>query len=176
MNMLCEKCKKKEATVMYKESINGHKSSYALCADCAAEIGAFDSTKKLISDPFENMNSLFGSLFGLAPYKKSTGVDVKRCNLCGASFSELAAEGMAGCPNCYSEFEDELSATIARIHGSSVHTGAAPAKYMEGREKKKQIEAVEKELHDAVAAEEYEKAATLRDKLRELKSDEGGMK
>ena len=57
-----------------------------------------------------------------------------------------------------------------------MHTGAAPAKYMEGREKKKQIEAVEKELHDAVAAEEYEKAATLRDKLRELKSDEGGMK
>jgi len=47
---------------------------------------------------------------------------------------------------------------------------------MEGREKKKQIENLENELKKAVAAEEYEKAATLRDKLRELKSEEGGTK
>lgn len=174
--MLCEKCKKNEATVIYKESINGQKSSYALCADCAAEIGAFENAKKLVFDPFENMNSLFGSLFGLPSHQKASSAVEKKCNLCGATYRELAADGMVGCPNCYSEFAEELSATIAKIHGSSRHTGTAPSEFMAGREKKRLIESVEKELKDAVAAEEYEKAATLRDKLRELKSDEGGTK
>jgi len=174
--MLCEKCKKKEATVMYKENINGHKGSYALCADCAAEIGAFDSAKKLISDPFEEMNSLFGSLFGITQYQKKQIADEKKCSLCGITFKELAAEGMAGCPQCYSDFAEELHTSIARIHGSTVHNGAAPSKFTEGREKKRRIEALEKELRDAVEAEEYEKAASIRDTLREIRNEEGGSK
>ena len=174
--MLCEKCKKKEATVIYKETINGQKNSYSLCSDCAAEMGVFDSAKKMMSDPFAEMNSLFGSLFGLAPYQKKQITDEKKCNLCGATFRELAEEGMVGCPNCYSEFADELSATIARIHGSSEHTGASPAEFRNGREKKRQIEDLEKQLREAVEAEEYEKAATIRDRLREIKNEEGGNK
>ena len=34
--MICESCKKNEATVFYEESINGTKRSYSLCAACAA--------------------------------------------------------------------------------------------------------------------------------------------
>ena len=172
--MLCEKCKKKEATIMYKEIINGQKGSYALCADCASEMGVLDGTKKLISDPFDEMNSLFGSLFGIATHQKKQLTEEKKCSLCSITFKELAAEGMAGCPQCYSDFADELSASISRIHGSSVHTGSAPAEFMEGREKKRQIEALEKELRAAVEAEEYEKAASLRDRLREIRNSEGG--
>lgn len=174
--MLCEKCKKNEATVSYKENINGQRSSMYLCSECAAELGAFDSVKKLTSDPFDNMNSLFTSLFGISPYSKMSLAEEKKCNLCGATFRELASEGKVGCPRCYSEFADELSATIHKLHGAGGHTGAAPSEYMEGREKKKQIENLENELKKAVAAEEYEKAATLRDKLRELKIEEGGTK
>ncbi len=174
--MLCEKCGKNEATVMYKESINGKKSSYALCAECASQLGVFESAKKISADPFENMNSLFGTLFGLSPYKSHTAVEEKKCSLCGATFRELAAEGMVGCPNCYREFADELSATIAKIHGSSHHTGGAPSEFAADRERKREIADAERALKEAVAAEEYEKAALLRDKLRELKNNEGGVK
>lgn len=172
--MLCERCKKQEATIHYKENINGKRNSYALCAECAAELGAFDSTKKLINDPFENMNSLFGTLFGISPYKEIMGTEEKRCDLCGATFRELAAEGKAGCPRCYSIFSDELAPTIAKIHGRTVHTGSAPAEFKAEHEKEKLIKSVANELRDAVAAEEYEKAATLRDRLRELRGEEGG--
>ena len=34
--MLCEKCKKRTATVFYNENINGKTRSYSLCAECAA--------------------------------------------------------------------------------------------------------------------------------------------
>lgn len=174
--MLCEKCGKNEATVMYKESINGKKSSYALCSECASQMGVFENAKKFASDPFENMNSLFGTLFGLSPYKNHSTVEEKKCGLCGATFRELAADGMVGCPNCYREFSDELSTTIAKIHGSSHHTGSAPSEFAANREKKREIANTEKALKEAIAAEEYEKAAQLRDKLRELKKDNGGEK
>ena len=36
--MLCQKCKKNEATVYYKENINGHVTEYNLCPECAAEL------------------------------------------------------------------------------------------------------------------------------------------
>ena len=36
--MLCEKCKKRTATVFYNENINGKTKSYSLCAECAAKM------------------------------------------------------------------------------------------------------------------------------------------
>ncbi len=174
--MLCEKCGKNEATVMYKESVNGKTSSYALCSECASRLGILGTTKKVGVDPFENMSSLFGTLFGISPYKSHTSVEEKKCGLCGATFRELAADGMVGCPNCYREFADELSETIAKIHGCSHHTGGAPSEFAAHRERKRELEETERLLREAVAAEEYEKAATLRDKLRELKNTDGGEK
>ena len=137
--MLCEKCKKKEATVMYKETINGNTSSMALCSECASEFGVFESAKILANDPFENMNSLFGSLFGLPTYTKNGISEEKRCDLCSATFRELAAEGKVGCPRCYSIFAEELAPTVAKIHGRTQHTGSAPSEYMADREKKNLI-------------------------------------
>ena len=36
--MLCEKCKKNEASVFYRENINGKERKYSLCPECAAEL------------------------------------------------------------------------------------------------------------------------------------------
>lgn len=37
--MLCEHCKKREATVKYVEVINGVKTEHNLCTQCAAPCG-----------------------------------------------------------------------------------------------------------------------------------------
>lgn len=177
--MLCDKCKKKEAVIFYNESINGQKRSFALCNECAAEaeksgeIGTFDLPKK-IYDPFEDMNSIFGSLFGIPQYQKMAVEEAKKCTLCGAKFEDLVAEGKVGCPECYKVFSDELAATISKIHGTTTHTGGAPARFMEGRERKRQIEALGAELKQAISEEEYERAATLRDEIRSLKGEKDG--
>ena len=39
--MLCEKCKKNEATFYYHENVNGNQKNYRLCADCANRVGWF---------------------------------------------------------------------------------------------------------------------------------------
>ena len=179
--MLCEKCNKNPATVMYKENINGHVKSFALCAKCASELTEMTGYGKSVysqgdslGDVFENVNSLFGSLFGLPAQqvRRQTG-EGKKCTLCGAAFAELVKEGKVGCPECYKVFAEELAPTISRIHGTGVHMGTAPERYKEGRERKEKIAELESKLKRAVEAEEYEEAAKLRDELRKLKSEEG---
>lgn len=174
--MLCEKCKKNEAVVFYKENINGQKKSVSLCETCAKEAESKGEIGKLYensfwSDPLGDMNSLFGSLFGFPQYRKNTLPAQEKCNLCGAVFSDIVKAGKVGCPECYKTFEGELSPTITRIHGAAYHTGNAPERFRAGRERKAQIAELETALKNAIASEEYEQAATLRDKLRALREE-----
>lgn len=171
--MLCEKCKKNEAVVFYKEIVNGQKRSFSLCEKCAAEMestgGIHKMNDTIWSEPFGDVSSIFGSLFGLPKYQPRAVSEVKKCTLCGAAFSDLVSEGKAGCPECYRVFAEELSPTVTRIHGAAVHTGGAPERHRAGRERKAQIASLEADLKTAIAAEEYENAACIRDKLKELR-------
>ena len=153
--MLCQKCKKRQATVYYKQTINGVTRQIALCDSCAgAESTGFD---------------LFGSLFAGRPTAPT-----KRCTLCGSTYAELARRGKAGCAKCYEVFAEELSPTLAEMHGADAHyvgrgalsedtpaTEPAPAE-------DPAVTALRAELAEAIENEDYERAAELRDKIREL--------
>ena len=183
--MLCEKCGKKEATFYYRENIGGTEKSYKLCADCAAELqksGEISTVSHgdLFGEPFASPltqmqkllggDDLFGSLLGL-PQKERTAERGKTCPLCGSSFGDIARSGKAGCPRCYTVFEEELLPSLRRIHGRTAHTGQAPARFREENEKKQKITALEAELKEAIRQENYEHAAELRDSLRALRQD-----
>ena len=172
--MLCEKCHKNEAKIYYKETLNGKTRTLSLCKDCAAEMTG-EVGKFYTEDPFSDMNSLFGSLFGIPTYHKRAVGEVKKCNLCGSVFQDLVSTGKAGCPECYKTFADELAPTISKIHGATVHRGDAPERFREGFERKAKICELEAALKSAVAAEEYEKAATLRDELKSLREEASGL-
>ncbi len=178
--MLCEKCGQKEATYYYKENVNGTVKAYHLCSDCASdmqktgEIGSFFG-----EDPFGKMMSLFsgddffGSLLG-SPQAMPERTKPKTCPLCGGTFQDMVGSGKAGCPSCYEAFADELAPSISRIHGnrihgSRIHGGKAPARFQAENEKKQKIARLEADLKAAIQAEEYEKAAELRDSLKALR-------
>ncbi len=178
--MLCERCKKNDATVFYKESINGKKKSYSLCEDCAAELEA--SGKINLHEPdLLNMftpgfgfgesilDGLFAPVSAYKPYLEQS--DEKKCRLCGSSFDDLVREGKAICPECYDTFDDELSETISRLHGSATHRGHMPKRLRVESDKKNEVKSLQCELKEAIKNEEYEKAAELRDKIKELNSD-----
>ncbi len=180
--MLCERCKKNEATVFYRETVNGKERSLSLCADCAEEAKKKGEIEDLFEkenffgsgffeDAFSGADKLLGSLFGIRELPGRTKEKVKKCPLCGATFSDLVNSGKAGCPECYATFSEELSPTISRIHGTTSHVGGAPAAYKKDREKKEKIKALEAELKSAVKDEEYEKAAKLRDELRAVRAE-----
>jgi len=180
--MLCEKCNKNEATFFYRENVNGTEKSYRLCPSCAAEMqksgeirtGGFsdDPLSKMMKlfsgDDFFGGEDLFGKLIG-SPQKSPPEVK-KTCTLCGGSFQDMIRSGKAGCPVCYETFAAELAPSIRRIHGRGTHTGQIPARFRAESEKKQKIAALETELKEAIRLENYERAAEIRDSLRDLRN------
>ncbi len=186
--MICEKCKKNEAVFYYHENVNGDEKSYKLCRNCAEEMkknGEFKEISQVsfsgnlesffddsfFGGTFKAMDSLFGSLF--APTNTgfiSSGVEEK-CPACGYNLHDISKTGKAGCPKCYDTFRRELSGVIAKIHGNTYHNGRTPKKFREKNELKNQISALESEQREAIKNENYERAAEIRDKLKNLRGN-----
>ncbi len=174
--MLCEKCKKRTATVFYNENINGQARSYSLCGECAAklrEMGDLEEVTSMIdsfADPFSMLhNDLFSGLFGIPTAKTLSGE--KKCASCGMTYSEIAHTGRVGCPECYKTFRQELSSFIQSVHGTTSHTGSVPSRHRAKKARDEELKRLRAELQDAIAKEDYERAATLRDEVRRLNAD-----
>lgn len=174
--MLCEKCKKRTATVFYNENINGKTRSYSLCGDCAAKLrekGDLQDITSMIgsfADPFSALHDdLFGGFFGI-PTMKSVSAE-KKCEGCGSTYSDIAQNGKVGCPMCYETFRDELSRMIQSVHGTTTHSGSVPARHRAKQARAEQLQHLKQELQEAVQKEDYERAATLRDEVRKLQSE-----
>ena len=169
--MLCERCKKNTPTVFYEENINGESRSYSLCSECASEMKKSGELSGLFG--FSGIggmhDQLFGGLFGIS---EPTVKQRKACPLCGSTLSDFRANGKTGCPKCYSTFGDELKGTIRSIHGNVKHIGRSPSKFRKSREKENELKALKKQLKEAISSENFEVAATLRDKIRAMENGE----
>lgn len=167
--MKCTKCNKNEATVFYREVVNGKETKYALCPDCAAK-----TEKEMNESIFESFYEPFGTgLLGSLFSGKLPGAErkeEKKCTLCGATFRELCEGGKTGCPTCYSVFREEFVPTLSRLHGSATHSGRAPGRFKKMRDTKTRLAALEKDLKKAIAEERYEDAAALRDQIKEIRA------
>lgn len=174
--MLCEKCKKNNASFFFEENINGKKRSLALCNDCAEEMkrsGELQMGTSLFDTAFipsSFHNDIFGGLFSQSEtLSKSTGA--KSCSGCGYTFAEFRRVGKAGCSQCYSTFAAELAPSIRSIHGNAKHIGRAPARAKAKNKKENEIKALRKDLKVAISSEKFEEAAILRDRIKEIEAN-----
>lgn len=176
--MLCEKCKKRTATVFYNENINGKTRSYSLCADCAAKMrekGELQDVTSMIgsfADPFSELHDQFFSGFFGMPTLRSPAPE-KKCPVCGATYDDIATSGKVGCPACYDTFGDELSHLIQSVHGTTTHNGCVPSRHRAKKERHEKLKNLRHELEEAISHEEYERAATLRDEIHALENQNG---
>ena len=157
--MKCDECDK--PAVVHEVTIrNGVKREMHLCAEHAAEAGlvVHDSV------PIDQMLQQFMVSHAGGSKKKQ-----KACPRCGLTWGRFRKTTTLGCPTCYEAFLDELVPLIERAHGgSSHHIGKTPASSGAALDRKREIRRLTQELEDAVAAEEYERAAQLRDRLNTL--------
>lgn len=154
--MLCNNCGKREATVRYEENINGEKKKVNLCKECSDKLGIFN---------MGFMDNMFLSFFDEPTYLGLNHVKEEICPKCGYSFSDYAKTGLLGCNECYDTFEDKLSPALKKLHGKAMHI----KRNTKASKPKDKLERLKQELEEAVQKEEYEKAATLRDEIKELK-------
>ncbi len=161
--MLCQSCEKKEATTHIKTIHNGELKEYMLCSDCAKKYGY----ASFLDDAGFDLDKLFGSFMEGIPSPRA----LKRCQLCGSSFEDIAKSGKVGCAECYDTFYDELLPSVRRIHGRTSHTGKLAHSAGAGVKLRNEIARCRTELEQAIKAQEFEKAAELRDRIRELEKN-----
>lgn len=159
--MLCEKCKKNQATTHISSTVNGVHVEKNLCAACAAEEG--------FSELGGGLFSMLSSMFGEGASNPGAGSGV-RCSLCGKSFADIAESGRLGCANCYKTFAGQLAPSLQRIHGTVKHVGKRSKYRKQPDTKAAQLEKLKAALQTAVAEEAFEKAAELRDEIRQLEA------
>lgn len=96
-----------------------------------------------------------------------------RCDSCGLTLQEFADSGKLGCDNCYSTFQKYLTPVLKRIHGAGSHSGKIPVRSGDRLAVKRRLDSLRVKLKEAVAAEEYEKAAEYRDMIRAMEQEKG---
>ncbi len=168
--MLCQNCGKNEATTHIKQIINGDMAESHLCSDCASHLGYSD----MFSGFGLNLSELFGGFLGDMMPSLSSG-KTQRCAKCGTSFEEIVHNGRVGCADCYTTFYDRLLPSIQRIHGKIQHSGkvsTAPSETPKVETTEEKIEKLRAAMNEAVAKQEFEEAAKIRDEIKALEGGE----
>ena len=173
--MKCEHCGKNPATVQTKISVNGQVTEQMLCAQCWSE------QNLKFAQPY-TLNDLFKGIFeSVKPHNPALS-----CPVCKMDLRTFRKTGLLGCPECYEVFAEVLEPNLIKIHGKAHHEGKQPAGHVPGEPAPAQAEIPEKQpkadpqselriqLKAAIEAEDYERAATLRDKIKALSAPAGG--
>lgn len=162
---LCERCKKAQATFhLTNIDSTGEKNERHLCERCATEEGLLHVQK-----PTVNINDILENFVSGAKTVERSGANPV-CEECGISYVEFRNQGLLGCPHDYEAFREQLAPLLRRAHDNADHhVGKVPKSVGTPRHTKQQdIRKLKRLLEEAVSAEDYERAAELRDRIREL--------
>ena len=160
--MLCDKCKKNEATINFSQVTNDKKIDYHLCEDCAKKLG-FENPLKAVPFP---LGDFLSSMVDKDFSESSEAMVQLNCSHCGLTFAEFTKTGKFGCGKCYRAFYSQIDDLLRKIHGSSRHVGSLPYGDEEKMEPIRKERELQEKLRDAIRNEEFEKAAQLRDQLK----------
>jgi protein arginine kinase activator len=164
--MKCDKCNK-PATVHLTEIQGGKQISKHLCEQCAAQGG-----ENLITKAHAPINELLTNFVLAHSSLPKEGAAV--CEHCGITWAEFRQGGLLGCEHDYVLFDKDLTPLLQRAHENATHhLGKAPARAGQKQEGGVAVKPVidvaklRKDLAKAVAAEDYERAAKLRDQIKQ---------
>jgi protein arginine kinase activator len=162
--MICDICGKNEATIHLTEVVNDQVTKLHICEVCAKqksdEMQAHFGLTDLLSGLVEG-----GEVLGSSEVSGAVGV---KCPGCGSVYQDFQRSGRIGCGKCYDTFTKNLSDLLRKIHGTDKHVGKMPFNGIGGVKRQEDINRLKNELQQLAAAEEFEKAALLRDRIREM--------
>lgn len=169
--MRCDRCDN-EATVHEVRIIGGKKTEVHLCQSCAQALGIVGKSQtniaelltKMVMQPGPTAAAESETVPEAAPTETKSGA----CGSCGCTFSEIRKTGLIGCSDCYRVFADQLGPLLERAHeGGTHHLGKTPRRAGGEIDQQYLVLRLRQQLEEAVTAEEYERAASLRDQLRQ---------
>jgi len=167
---VCDICGKKDATVHLTEIINDKVTKLHLCEDCAKDKGAEMEEHFGLSDLLAGFADL-----GVAA-EQEIGEKIK-CPSCGFTYQDFKKVGRLGCSECYEAFKKHLVPLLKRIHGSERHIGnKVPLTIGKSVKDATTLQELKIGMEKAIQLENFEEAAKLRDKIKEIESKEKATK
>ena len=134
--------------------INGQTTTRNLCRECIKKYRAGD------------LQTIMAAVLSAMTDKQPAPAIT--CPQCGETYAEFQKSGMVGCAGCYRAFRKELSPLIAKVQGRAQHAGRRPPVSEEEQERITRMEELRQRMEAAVAEENFEEAARLRDALRAM--------
>jgi protein arginine kinase activator len=133
-----------------------------LCEACSKEKGVQDPTSFALAD----------LLLGIGAAEEiEKGAAAKRCSVCGFSQADFKKTGRLGCSECYETFAEGLGSLLKAMHKGTEHVGKLPERAQRTMALNQQMRALTENLQKAVADENYETAASLRDQIKRIEAD-----
>ncbi|MCX8014458.1 MAG: UvrB/UvrC motif-containing protein [candidate division WOR-3 bacterium] len=157
----CSICQKAAAVVVITTiDKDGKTMELALCQECAAKKGVGEIKKIKLS-----VQEILAEL-----QEKVSEDDYNLiCDSCGMSYADFRKKGRLGCANCYQAFAAKLETVIKRSHNATQHIGKTTTG---GRKRVSELFEIKKlraSLQNAIAKEDYELAAKIRDEISKLR-------
>lgn len=162
--MQCDRCGSKESVVHLTQIENNQMTTSHLCEDCAAAQGVEAGAGMEVA-PLADFLAQMGKTVGESGFAGA-------CPSCGLSAGEFKRKGRLGCAQCYQHFASQLRPLLRKLHGGGRHRGkpyVAPEQLSASDAAR--ADHLRRSLARAVDAEDYERAAALRDELRQLETD-----
>jgi protein arginine kinase activator len=158
--MKCQKCTK-AATLHITEVISDDQfEELHLCEECA---------NKYLYEPQQKGHlTKAGEVEVGQETDEGSALNQRECPLCGIKFVEFRNSGRLGCPHDYQEFRQELLPLLENIHGETRHCGKMPRRLPQSKQTQSELMQLRNRLKQAVTKEDYEEAARLRDRIRQL--------
>ena len=166
--MQCDECGK-PANVHEIRVENGMKTERHLCSECAAQVGL--TAQEAHVDAPTNPVEMIKQVLAAGPEMEVRAAP--ECPTCGSTFARFRKMALLGCPDCYQALEVPLQPLILRSQAAEArelpeHEGLHPSSFKSASQPTKTLIRLERELQGAIHAEQYERAADLRDKIRKL--------
>lgn len=159
--MLCDDCRRNEASYHEVREINGYRTDVHLCSECAKKRGVGMRS----DDLFNSLLSGFGFQTLSSPQRGNTV-----CSKCGHTLDDYYESGLLGCSACYDEFASFILPTLKNAQAKVSHAGKRPGmkKYVT---KNPEYEKLKAELAKCVEEEDYEKASQIHEKIRKMEKE-----
>lgn len=156
--MICSNCGKNNATITYKQNINGEVTNLNLCENCAHKLGILNSFDDIFSPMILDLDYILPE-------------EVK-CKKCGYTFSKYKSTGLFGCDECYNTFKREIDSILPKIQGKNRHVTNKSLNKLNDNKNLSEIDKLKNKLQQLIKEENFEEAAVVRDKIKALEKKE----
>ena len=139
-----------------------------LCEECAKHKG--------VNDPagFSLADLLLGLGAAQEMEQSAGGVELK-CPHCGFTQADFKKAGRLGCAACYVTFSEGLEGLLKSMHKGIKHVGKVPQAFQQSRDLAEKLKGLQKKLDKAVAEEDFEQAAVMRDEIKMTREKLSGL-